>query len=303
MRESDSVTLPDGRVLSFAIYGSPMPHTSVFYFHSLASSRKEGKIFHTAAAKLGVRLIAPDRPGLGNSSFQPSRCFLDWPNDVLALADHLKIETFYAMGWSGGGPYVLACVNSIPKARLAGATVVSGLYPVSLGTSGAMLGVRLLLYAGYWASSIVGTMADLFVGRAARNPNPKVYEDALIKAIDGRPEIDKRAMKDERNWEGFCEGTREGYRQGGRGSGWEIKLCGSPWGFELRDLKIGGEDGIALSLWHGSKDINCAPQTTQKAKTLMPGAKLHMKDGEGHVSFGFNHQEDILRELIGAVDV
>ncbi|KAK3203099.1 hypothetical protein GRF29_112g262738 [Pseudopithomyces chartarum] len=108
IRESDTLTLPDARILSFATYGSPVPSTSVFYFHSFASSRKEGKIFHTAAAKLGIRLVCPDRPGLGNSSPQPDRTFLDWPEDVLALAEHLKIRRFYVLGWSGGGPPVIS---------------------------------------------------------------------------------------------------------------------------------------------------------------------------------------------------
>ncbi|KAJ4349780.1 uncharacterized protein N0V89_008398 [Didymosphaeria variabile] len=242
MRESDSLTLDGGRVLSYAIYGSPVPHTSVFYFHSFASSRKEAKIWHTAAAKLGVRLVAPDRPGLGNSSFQPSRTFLDWPKDVIALADHLKIQTFYVMGWSGG-----------------------------------------------------------VIGNAARNPDPKVYEETLTKAIDGRPEIDKRAMMDEKNWPGFCEGTREGLRQGGQGTGVENKLNGSSWGFELAELKV-GEGGVPLTLWHGTEDINCPATMTLKAKQLLPGAKLNMLKGEGHASIAFNHQEEVLSELIGATD-
>ena len=302
IRESDALTLKDGRVLSFAIYGSPVPSTSVFYFHSFASSRKEGKIWHTAAAKLGVRLVAPDRPGLGNSSPQANRAFLDWPKDVIALADHLKIQTFYVLGWSGGGPYVLACVKSVPTERLAGAAVVSGLYPTSLGTAGMMTGLRLMIWAGPWASGIVSSVADMFVGKAARDPDPKVYEETLAKAIEGRLEIDKRAMKDEKNWPGFCEGTREGLRQGGHGTGVENKLNGSPWGFELTDLKV-GKDGVPLTLWHGSEDINCPPAMAQKAQALMPDAKLNMMEGEGHVSFGFSHQEDILKDLIGAREV
>ncbi|KAF1974894.1 alpha/beta hydrolase fold domain-containing protein [Bimuria novae-zelandiae CBS 107.79] len=297
MRESDSLKLKDGRVLSFAIYGSPVPSTSVFYFHSFASSRKEGKIFHSAAAKLGVRLVVPDRPGLGNSTPKPGRCFLDWSKDVLALADHLKIQTFYVMGWSGGGPYVLACVKSLPKERLAGAAVVSGLYPTSLGTAGMMPGLRIMIWAGSWASGIVSTVADMFVGKAARDPDPRVYEETLAKAIDGRPEIDKRAMKDERNWPGFCEGTREGLRQGGQGTGVENKLNSSPWGFELSELKV-GEYGVPLTLWHGSEDINCPPAMVQKAQELLSGAKLNMMKGEGHASFAFNHQEEILGDLI-----
>ncbi|KAF2444755.1 alpha/beta hydrolase fold domain-containing protein [Karstenula rhodostoma CBS 690.94] len=301
MRESDSLTLEDGRVLSFATYGSPVPRTSVFYFHSFASSRKEAKIWHTAAAKLGVRLVAPDRPGLGNSSFQLGRTFLDWPKDVIALANHLKIRTFYVVGWSGGGPYTLACVKSIPKDRLAGAAVVSGLYPISLGTAGMMLGLRLMMLAGPWMNGVVSTITDVVVGKAARNPDPKVYEEALAKAIDGRPEVDKRAMLDEKNWPGFCEGTREGLRQGGRGTAMENKLNGSAWGFELTSLKV-GEGEIPLTLWHGIEDINCPATMTMKAKELLPGAKLNMMKGEGHVSFAFNHQETILKELIGSME-
>jgi pimeloyl-ACP methyl ester carboxylesterase len=301
MRESDSLTLKNGRVLSYAIYGSPVPHTSVFYFHSFASSRKEAKIWHTAAAKLGVRLVAPDRPGLGNSSPQPGRTFLDWPKDVIALANHLKIQTFYVVGWSGGGPYTLACVKSIPKDRLAGAAVVSGLCPTSLGTAGMMLGLRLMMLAGPWMGGVVGTITDIVVGNAARNPDPKVYEETLAKAIGGRPAMDKRAMLDEKNWPGFCEGTREGLRQGGQGTAIENKLNGSAWGFELKDLKV-GEGGLPLTLWHGTEDINCPATMTMKAMELLPGAKLNMMKGEGHVSIAFNYQEEILRELIGLID-
>lgn len=301
MRESDSLRLEDGRVLSFATYGSPVPHTSVFYFHSFASSRKEAKIWHTAAAKLGVRLVAPDRPGLGNSSFQPGRTFLDWPKDVIALANYLKIQTFYVVGWSGGGPYTLACVKSIPKDRLAGAAIVSGLYPTSLGTAGMMLGLRLMMLAGPWMNGVVSVITDIVVGKAARNLDPKVYEEALAKAIDGRPEVDKQAMLDGRNWPGFCEGTREGLRQGGQGTAVENSLNGSAWGFELTDLKVGA-GGIPLTLWHGTDDINCPATMTMKAKELLPGARLNMMKGEGHMSFAFNHQEDILRELIALAD-
>ncbi|KAF2246363.1 alpha/beta hydrolase fold domain-containing protein [Trematosphaeria pertusa] len=301
MRESESLTLSDGRVLSYAVYGSPMPQTTVFYFHAFPSSRLEGKLWHSAAARLNVRLIAPDRPGMGNSTFQPNRTLLDWPNDVLALADHLKIHKFYVTGLSGGGPYTLACVKHIPKERLAGAAVVSGLYPVSFGTAGMLFFARMLLWVGPWMPGLVGTMLDMAMGKAARNEDPKVFEDLLMKEIESRPEVDRNAMKDEKNREAFIEGTREGLRQGGQGSAWEARLNGSPWGFELSDLDI-GEEGVPLALWHGSDDINCPVAMVLKAQELMPNVNLHLKDGEGHVSYAFRHQEEILQELIGIRD-
>jgi hypothetical protein len=45
------------------------------------------------------------------STFQPNRRILDWPSDILELADHLKISQFYVLGTSGGCPYVLACAK------------------------------------------------------------------------------------------------------------------------------------------------------------------------------------------------
>lgn len=301
MHESETLPLSDGRVLSYAIYGSPAPKTTAFYFHAYPSSRKEGKLWHSAAAKLNVRLIAPDRPGLGNSSFQPNRTLLDWPKDVVALADHLKIDEFYVMGLSGGGPYTLACVKSIPKERLAGAAVVSGLYPVSFGTAGMLFPTRMLLWVGPWMTGPVGAVLDFAMGRAARNKDPKVFEDLVKKEIVSRPEADRLAMTDEKNKEAFIEGTREGFRQGGQGAAWEAKLYGSPWGFELQELEV-GDDGVPLTLWHGTDDVNCPVAMVHKAKELVPKATLKLQDGEAHVSYAARKQEEILKELIGVSD-
>ncbi|KAF1959616.1 alpha/beta hydrolase fold domain-containing protein [Byssothecium circinans] len=301
MRESEAHTLPNGRILSYAVYGSPVPKTTVFYFHAFPSSRKEGKLWHTAASKLHIRLIAPDRPGMGNSSPQANRTLLDWPKDVIALADHLKVERFYIMGLSGGGPYALACVKEIPKERLAGVSVVSGLYPIAFGTAGMMLLARVVLWVGPYMTGLLGGIMDMAMGKAARDPDPKVLEDQIMKDIESRPAVDQAAMKDDKNKEAFIEGTREGLRQGGQGAAWEARLSGSPWGFELQELDV-GEGGIPLALWHGTGDINCPPAMAIKAKEIMLQATLHMKEGEGHVSYAFRNQEEILGELIGASD-
>jgi len=302
MRESDTLTLPDKRILAYAIYGSPVPHTSVFYFHSHPSSRKEGKIWHTAAARLGVRLVVPDRPGIGNSTFQPNRTLLDWPKDVLALADHLKIQTFYVIGFGGGGPYTLACVKGVMKERLAGAAVVSGFYSTSLGTAGVPTDTRLMLWISSWAPGVAGALTDMSWGRLARDSDSNVFEAALLKDIEDWPEIDKRAIKSDKNREGFVEGRRESFAQGGKGVGWEAKLQGSAWDFELHDLKIGNK-GVPLTIWHGLEDTNCPATLTLKAKEMMPAAEIRMRDGEGHLSFALRNQEEILKELIGYSEI
>jgi len=93
-------------------------------------TRLEWRLFGSDALanKLNIRVIAPDRPGLGRSEFQPGRRIGDWPDDVLALADQLKLARFAILGYSGGGPYAAACALKIPE-RLTRVGIVSGTAP------------------------------------------------------------------------------------------------------------------------------------------------------------------------------
>jgi pimeloyl-ACP methyl ester carboxylesterase len=77
MKITNFLTLPDGRRLAYAEYGDPNGHP-VFYFHGTPSSRLEPLILgDEAIAQSGLRVIAPDRPGVGQSDFQPNRGFSD----------------------------------------------------------------------------------------------------------------------------------------------------------------------------------------------------------------------------------
>ena len=52
--------------------------------------------------RLGLRLIAPDRPGIGQSDFQLNRRFFDWTKDVTFLSDALGLDKFSVLGVSSG---------------------------------------------------------------------------------------------------------------------------------------------------------------------------------------------------------
>ena len=83
-----SVTLPDGRVLAYEEYGIPTGFP-VLSFHGGLSSRLDAAPAHEAAVAKGVRLISPDRPGMGLSTYQPGRRLIDWPADVTHLTEAL----------------------------------------------------------------------------------------------------------------------------------------------------------------------------------------------------------------------
>ncbi len=95
--------------ISYFEYGRK-PGIPVFYFHRFSGSHLEVAFFNIddVGGKLGIRVIAIDRPGYGNSHFVPGQSLLHWANVVIEVADTLGIDTFSVLGYSGGAPYTLA---------------------------------------------------------------------------------------------------------------------------------------------------------------------------------------------------
>jgi pimeloyl-ACP methyl ester carboxylesterase len=300
-QENEHMKLEDGRTLSYAIYGSPVPQKTIIFMHGCQSSRYEGKLWHSACALHNVRIVAPDRPGSGLSTFQTNRRILDWPADVLALTDHLKIHNFYILGVSGGAPYVLACVKELSRDHLLGASIVSGLYPLKLGTAGMMLPSRIVLWAAPWITSLATTLFDSTMGKASRNDDPKVLQDMIAKEIQSRHPDDQEAIRDTTNWPIYVAMTRESFHRGSEGANWEARLSSSDWGFELGQLYV-GENGVPLTLWHGREDQHYPTTMAQKAKDLLPGSMLRLKEGEGPMTHIFQDADSILDDLMGETE-
>lgn len=119
---------PDGRKVAFAEWGDPSGKP-VFHCHGSGGSRLEHPPDEEMLCDIGVRFISVDRPGHGCSDPCPGgRTLLDFPDDLAAIADQLKIEHFYVEGWSAGGAYALACARKLPDRVIAGA-ILSGIGP------------------------------------------------------------------------------------------------------------------------------------------------------------------------------
>src|SRR6185503_12550356 len=147
MTECREIKLRDGRTLAYAEYGSPRGQP-IIHCHGTPSSRVEGELTFsgTTAAELGVRIIVPDRPGMGRSDFQPGRRIVDWPNDVLELAAALGLDTFAVLGSSGGAPYAAACGALIPS-RIRVVGLLGGLAPADApGVLASMVGPMRMMF-------------------------------------------------------------------------------------------------------------------------------------------------------------
>ena len=110
-----TVRLPGGRSIGYDEYGKA-DGPAVFVFHGNPGSHLDVLYAGRAALdSLPVRLIAPDRPGIGLSDPQPHRQIRDWAADVNQLADALGIGRYAVIGGSTGGPFALACARLSPQ--------------------------------------------------------------------------------------------------------------------------------------------------------------------------------------------
>ncbi len=138
-RIDDRVALPDDRLLAYAEFGDP-DGRPVLFFHGTPGYRRNPWVADAKLRSAGVRLIAPDRPGVGRSTPKPRRRLLDWPDDVQHLADALGLERFAVVGFSNGGPHAAACAYKLGP-RLSHTALVAPMPPLdqpgALGQLGA----------------------------------------------------------------------------------------------------------------------------------------------------------------------
>ncbi|HEY6790193.1 MAG TPA: alpha/beta hydrolase [Trebonia sp.] len=112
--EDQTITLASGRTVGFADYGVPGA-TAVLWCHGGPGSRLEPGYLRREAGEAGLRIIGIDRPGYGLSAPQPGRTIAGWVPEALAVADHLGIGQFAAVGISTGGAFALALAALAPE--------------------------------------------------------------------------------------------------------------------------------------------------------------------------------------------
>ncbi|GME56003.1 Alpha beta hydrolase fold protein [Neofusicoccum parvum] len=295
--------LPLGRTLSYATYGSALPTApTILYFHGFPASHAEAALYHLAALHRGVRIVAPDRPGMGASSFAADRAIADWPRDALALADAVGARRFAVLGVSGGAPYALACAAAPElRERLVAVGVVAGLYPASLGLAGMLPDARALLWVAPWWTGLVRWALEWGVGAAARaDDGGAALEEVLGKGMVGRPEADRRVWEeDEAGFRGcLVESVRGAVGGSAEGAAREARLFGSDWGFGLEEVEVAGE-GRRVVLWHGALDVNSPVAMAEKAALLIGGAELRVEPEEAHASLTVHKVEEVLDTLKG----
>jgi pimeloyl-ACP methyl ester carboxylesterase len=224
---------------------------------------------------------------MGRSDYQPARRIVDWPSDVLELADALGLETFGVLGSSGGAPYALGCGALIPnRVRLVG--VLGGIAPADApGILASMSGqLRMMLRLGRFAPAVVRGLFRLNLGAIRRNGSRAGQQMAAWA-----PEPDRTLLQQERIRTGFLRCFEEACRQGTRGPATDVGLIARPWGFDLAAVKV------PVVLWHGGLDRNVPAASGRYLARTLPTCHAHFYESEAHLSLPLEHQEELLRAL------
>lgn len=284
-RPFEALGLKDGRRLGYAEYGDPTGFP-ILAFHGIPGSRLTFAFAHEKACRRRLRLIAPDRPGIGCSDPSPQRSILDWAGDLRQLVDRLELGNFGLIGVSGGGPYALAVAHRLAD-RVAGTAIVSGMGPVDdpwvLERATRAQRIRLHLFRDVPGFILLLT--------AAAGAGLKHLPDERLMRIIGRvPEPGREVLRETEAAASVFGPLREAYRQGAGGVRRDLKLMVQPWRFRIEEVPG------PVCLWHGEDDFDVPVILGRAVARRLPCCDAHFLQGAGHL-WVLGHIDEVLAEL------
>jgi len=265
------VRLPDGRRMGVAMHGDPEGRPVVLN-HGTPASRLGFEFVDAPARARGVRVLCPDRPGIGRSDPRPLRTLAEWADDTVALADVLGIDRFAALGYSGGGPYALAAAAGAPD-RVTVAGLMAGAGPLDRpgarqGMGKTDLRVLDLAQRRPWAAR-----ALLRVLHLGARVSPSYALRSFKNEVSA---VDQRVLDEQ--GPGIMAFFVEALRQGPQGVVDDYLLWAAPWGFALEQVRV------PVHVWQGDDDLMVPMHHAEDMAARLPNATLHRLPGVGHVS-------------------
>jgi pimeloyl-ACP methyl ester carboxylesterase len=271
-RVDDVLILPDGRALGYRVRGVPDGHP-ILYCHGQPGSRMEIELFSDEAIeRVGVRIAAYDRPGMGRSSYHPAQDMQLDVRDGIALLDHLGIEQAAVIGTSAGGAPAMAVAATHPDR---------------------IIRVVLAAATGPYDDETHMHDEDIEAHRDLRERGVEAFEAeyeedaaALIADVRGTiarwfgsfPDAERRWAIDGAGAAGLEGDLREAVRQGGRGWLRETEVRSRPWTFDVAAIRV------PVIAFHGTADSLEKLSNLQRVLARVPDATLHVIEGGDHLA-------------------
>jgi pimeloyl-ACP methyl ester carboxylesterase len=282
------VTLRDGRVSEVLVHGD-QPRALV-WFSGTPGAAVPDDTFAKHCVDRDLRLVMPLRPGYGQSTPRPGRRIIDFAEDVDQVLQHFGLPEVVCMGGSGGGPNALAMARALPQCRAAGVLVS----PAPRDAEG------LDFYDGMALSNQrLWRLADQ--GEDALRPALEEQRAILFDAVsaesfvdsfeDSVAPVDRAAMLDP-DGPPVAAGNRKALEEGIEGWVQDDIAMTTPWGFELAEISK------PVTFWTGRLDQFVSWRHTVWMAERVPGAHLHVRGDEGHISLRKNHFPTILDDVL-----
>jgi len=284
--ESVNISTGDGRLLE-ALVSGPADGT-VLLFHTGTPVGLVPLPAGLDPAPMGIRTVLYARPGYGRSTPQAGRTVADAAGDIAAILDGLGAGTFLNLGWSGGGPYALAC-DALLADRCLATGVIAGPAPYTEAEASSPVRAwyeadedNQLALAGDIDGfrQAVGAFVAQLAGAKAENVAAEATGDA-----------DRRFFS-----QGYAEWVASFVRAGGvSGSDGAADDCLATlrdWGFPLASI---GQ----VTIWQGTEDQFVPPYHAEWLRDHLPQAELRILEGDGHNSIA-GHLPEIIKTLIAA---
>lgn len=268
------MTLSDGRKLGFSVYGDKKG-IPLFLFHGTPGSRIWFLEDDNIAQRLGIYLIATDRPGYGLSDKKGNRKILEYSSDIEELADYLQLDNFSVLGVSGGGAYAAAVSHCLTnKVKLC--ILVSTATPFLDGKpSKAMSKENRLAFflTNYfpWLLKLVNKSQKKIIDK-----NPEKYKKTLKKGGSHLSEWDNEILLVEDVLENGIIHSKEAYRQGVNEVIYESKLLTRDWGFKIEEIKT------PIKIWHGEDDTLSPIREVKAMEKRLLDVESHFIKNGGH---------------------
>jgi pimeloyl-ACP methyl ester carboxylesterase len=245
---------------------------AVLFHYGLPGSAYLASLAHGVAEQLGVRLIAPNRPGTGRSTFDPNRKLADWPAVITRLADALGIDRATVVGVSSGGAYACALGHQCPG-RVASIALLSSLSP--LENAGVTRGMRLLnrLFCVLGRRFPPLTHIPLHALAVRYYQDPAGLQQYLTSGLAA---ADREILHDPEVAAAFDRAMEETFRQGAHGLAHDINLVTGPW-VDLTKVTC------PVRIYHGDQDGIAPLAMAHYLKARFPQATLEVVPGAGHL--------------------
>jgi pimeloyl-ACP methyl ester carboxylesterase len=264
----------DGLKIAYSEFGD-LKGRPIFFFHGSPGSRLEALHMHEPALHHGYRIIAPDRPGMGESDYRCKRKWLDYPNDITELASHLDITKFGIIGVSGGGPPLFSCAYKIPEnlnlavgisvwAPNINGELYNHISPIDRSFS-RFANISLIFRLIY---AIMGLQVKIQSGRNLMMNFRSSMCDADLAIIENNDRLVKFLARD----------IKESFKQGSKGPALDAILQYRDWGFKISDINF------PIHLYHGTADKFVPFVFSMELDRLLPDSTLKSYPNQGHYS-------------------